>query len=87
MAFQVGQLVKCVDDSPGLLRNDRPLRRGAIYTVSAVCGPGEDDLLREGVRLAELHSAEGDSFFVYASRFRLVEDAALDVFRKEVVEA
>lgn len=77
--FHVGQLVVCVDDSPGRLSGERHFTRGNIYTISATAPATRRH--PAGVRVEESPSPSVTSW-VDAARFRPVDEARLTVFRK-----
>lgn len=85
--FEPGQLVLCVDDSPGYRTPDAPLVQGRIYTVSRVAprSPKNGEL---GIDVAECPAPRSVHPYAWrASRFRPLRSDALDVFRQALEPA
>ena len=82
--FHVGQLVVCVDDSPGWTCHTRRVARGTIYTIGDIHAPTRR--YPAGVQLVEVPPPHPGAW-LSAARFSPVDDARLAIFRKALVSA
>jgi hypothetical protein len=82
--FYLGQLVLCVDDSTNPDFGPPPIRRGKVYTVSALAPPRGNDP-QWGVEIVEAPSRAPHGY--RGDRFRPIGATAVDVFRAELAPA
>jgi hypothetical protein len=84
MPFVPDQLVVCVDDRPSSFNGAAfPAKRGSVYTVeTAFIHPSGAD----GITLMEVGIPPPHVGF-FASRFRPIDDKALDIFRQVLTDA
>lgn len=82
--FHVGQRVVCVDDSPIWTDNKKPLRKNAVYTVTAVLpptlgrtGPNTRSVI-SGIQVAEVKMEQPNDWFA-VHRFRPAVERKTDI--------